>query len=241
MTRTTRSRRCDVAHPIPGFRVTTPWGTEGAWAAGYHTGDDYSTHGRIGIPVHATKDGTVVLVSRGTGGWGEPYGKHVVIESGDVRHGYCHLSRIRVRVGDPVSAAERIGLSGNTGNTTGAHLHYEERTTPFRYDAEDRKPKFSSRTGPGTSVPVGEVKVSHLHQGQADSNSVRRLQDVLNGLSLSGQLLDVTGNYGDKTAGKVRRYQRHVLNEPEMFCTGNLDLRQAILIFDRTGNAVVDA
>ena len=230
-----------MAHPIPGFRVTTAWGTEGDWQAGYHTGDDYSTHGRIGIPVHATKDGTVVVVSQGSGGWGDPYGKHVVVESGDVRHGYCHLSRIRVRVGDTVAAAERLGLSGNTGNTTGAHLHYEERTTPFRYHAKDRKPKFSRGDGPGTSVPVGEVKVSHLHQGKTDSNSVRRLQDVLNGLSLSDQLLDVTGDYDSKTAAKVSRYQRHVLNLPAVICTGDLDFGQALLVFDRTGNVVVDA
>lgn len=229
-----------MAHPIPGFRVTTPWGTEGDWAAGYHTGDDYSTHGRIGIPIHATRDGTVVLVSRGSGGWGDPYGKHIVIESGDVRHGYCHLSRIRVAVGDQVVAAERIGLSGDTGNTTGAHLHYEERTTPFKYHSVDRKPKFSRGEGPGTSVPVGEVKVSQLHRDETNSNSVRRLQDVLNGLSLTDQPLDVTGDYDENTAVRVRRYQRHVLNDPEMFCTGNLDLRQAMHLFDRTGNTVVD-
>src|SRR3954451_24943356 len=44
-----------VSSPMPGYAVTTPWGKPGPWMAGYHTGEDYSTRGAVGIPVLATR------------------------------------------------------------------------------------------------------------------------------------------------------------------------------------------
>jgi hypothetical protein len=227
-----------MAHPIPGFLVTTPFGKPGDWTAGFHTGDDYSTKGKIGVPVHATASGKVVLVSQGTGGWGRSYGKHVVIESGDARHGYCHLSKIHVRMGQSVTAGQKIAASGNTGNTTGPHLHYEERTSPFGYNAKARNPRLSRGV---RTFPVGKVFVSKLQFGQQDSDSVKRLQDVLNGISLSGgRELTVTGNYDKLTRDEVKKWQKQVAKDPPQFCDGNLGPRQAHLIFARTGNTVID-
>ena len=51
----------------------------------------------------------------------------VIVENGRYRTYYAHLSSIPVSVGDQVSAGGVIGLSGNTGNSTGPHLHYEIR------------------------------------------------------------------------------------------------------------------
>jgi hypothetical protein len=230
-----------MAHPIRGFTVTTPFGKKGPWKAGHHTGDDYSTRGKIGVPVTATAAGTVVLVSQGSGGWGQSYGKHVVIESDDVRHGYCHLSKIHVRRGQAVTAGQKIGASGNTGRTTGAHLHYEERTKPFSYDNKARRPRLSRGSGPGTKIAVGKVFVSKLHFGQRDSDSVRRLQDVLNGISLSGgRTLRVSGDYDKRTRDEVKRWQKQVAKDPPQFADGNLGPRQAHRIFARTGNTVID-
>lgn len=133
-----------MSNPIPPYKITTPFGKRGSWAAGYHTGDDYSTKGKQGVPVKAARGGTV----KSTGNaWGSSYGKHVVIHhqsapGGPIRVGYCHLSSIKVKVGQKVKKGQVIGYSGNTGNSTGPHLHYEERKSPYGY-WQHRKPVFN--------------------------------------------------------------------------------------------------
>ena len=134
--------------PYPGFVVTTPFGARGdRWICsqvngkGLHIGDDYSTNHRVGFPVHATAGGKVVVVSPGASGWGEPFGPHVVIQTRDCRHRYCHLSKALVSVGQRVQTRQEIGLSGNSGsNTTAPHLHYEERDPPFKFCADPARP-----------------------------------------------------------------------------------------------------
>lgn len=128
-------------NPIPPFVITTPYGTPGRWQAGYHTGDDYSTHGRTGIPVRATHAGRV---SSASGLWGPYYGLQVQV-LGPLRIimvGYCHLSTVAVGDGQLVRRGDLIGYSGATGHVTGPHLHYEERRAPFRY-GDDRRPRFN--------------------------------------------------------------------------------------------------
>ena len=132
-----------MSNPVPSHpAVTTPWGVPGSWAAGRHTGEDYGSPGINGAVVHATHAGTVLSDS-----WGAAYGTHVVVQSDGVRHMYAHLSRRDVTPGQKVNAGDRIGLVGSTGNSTGPHLHYEERTAPFRY-GDDRRPTFSTQPPP---------------------------------------------------------------------------------------------
>jgi len=87
----------------------------------YHTGLDYSA--AAGAPVLATAAGTVVLA--------EPLqvrGKAVILDHGlGVFTGFWHLSVIEVSVGQVVGPGEVIGRVGNTGLSTGAHLHWEMR------------------------------------------------------------------------------------------------------------------
>lgn len=130
-----------MSNPIPPYKITTPYGKPGSWAAGYHTGDDYSTSGKTGVPVKAAKSGHVSSTSNA---WGSSYGVHVVIatRSQKIRHGYCHLTSIKVKTGQYVKKGQVIGYSGNTGNSTGPHLHYEERRSPFGY-WQHRKPEFN--------------------------------------------------------------------------------------------------
>jgi len=77
----------------------------------------------VGTPVKATLDGEVVYA-----GWNDQgYGNLVIIENGPYRVYFAHLSKIPVKIGDKVTAGMIIGYSGNTGNSTGPHLHYEVR------------------------------------------------------------------------------------------------------------------
>lgn len=130
-------------NPLPGHAVTTPYGVPGRWMAGYHTGEDRSTHGEEGVLVRAARGGTVVSC---TNVWGSSYGLHVVIvgRAGRIRMGYCHLAKIYVRAGDLVTVGQVLGEAGSTGRSTGIHLHYEERRSPWRY-GDCRRPRFSSR------------------------------------------------------------------------------------------------
>lgn len=84
----------------------------------------------VGTPVKTTMDGKVVHA-----GWNDQgYGNLVIVENGEYRTYYAHLSSIPVAVGDTVTAGTVIGLSGNTGNSTGPHLHYEIRRNKVTID-----------------------------------------------------------------------------------------------------------
>jgi murein DD-endopeptidase MepM/ murein hydrolase activator NlpD len=86
-----------------------------------HEGTDMA--GSYGTPIYATADGTVTHA-----GWDNGYGRLVKIEHDfGVETRYAHLSQVRVEVGQRVSRGEQIGDMGNSGRSTGTHLHYEIR------------------------------------------------------------------------------------------------------------------
>lgn len=90
---------------------------------GGHTGIDYRAD--IGTPVFAAASGRVIEF---TGGWGSGWGLSVVLNhGGGVTTRYAHLSSYVVDMGETISQGQLIGYSGNTGRSTGPHLHFEER------------------------------------------------------------------------------------------------------------------
>lgn len=110
--------------PIKGGKVTTAYGIPGRlWSAGHHTGVDFAVP--VGTPVLAPVSGVVSAYNGGSA-----YGIQVVIEAGGKRHLLCHLSKRTVTTGQRVTEGQQVGLSGNTGNSTGPHLHYEVRNLP---------------------------------------------------------------------------------------------------------------
>ncbi|ANJ10630.1 MULTISPECIES: transglycosylase family protein [Streptomyces] len=113
-----------VVAPVDGA-VGTPYHQSGSsWSKGYHTGVDFPVP--TGTSIKSVAAGRVV-----SAGWGGSYGYQVVVRHGDGRYSqYAHLSAISVRDGQSVSAGQRIGRSGSTGNVTGPHLHFEVRTGP---------------------------------------------------------------------------------------------------------------
>lgn len=108
--------------PITGGRLSSRFGRRSAPTKGastYHKGIDWATP--VGTAVMASAPGTVTKA-----GWGRGYGYVVYIDHADGRQTrYGHLSKVLVSVGQQVSQGEKIALSGNTGVSTGPHVHFE--------------------------------------------------------------------------------------------------------------------
>lgn len=86
-----------------------------------HNGVDFSLV--EGTPIRSTWEGTVVYA-----GWSDAgYGNLVIVQNGDWQTYYGHLSAFSVGVGQDLQTGTVLGLSGNTGWSTGPHLHYEVR------------------------------------------------------------------------------------------------------------------
>lgn len=105
--------------------ITSPYGPR---KGSYHYGIDIGA--RVGTTVVASAQGVVVSTlgycKEGNSSCGGRYGNYIVIEHPNgQRTRYAHLSKISVSVGDTVSQREKIGTTGNTGRTTGPHLHFQ--------------------------------------------------------------------------------------------------------------------
>lgn len=89
-----------------------------------HNGVDLA--GKIGTPVMASADG-VVRVAK-SGGYNFGYGNYIIVTHGNGSETvYAHLSSVNVSPGQSVSRGEQIGKLGNSGNSTGPHIHFEIR------------------------------------------------------------------------------------------------------------------
>ncbi|MCV6824133.1 MULTISPECIES: M23 family metallopeptidase [Halocynthiibacter] len=113
------AEKAPFALPVKSaFRFTSGFGPR--WGR-MHNGTDFAAS--HGTPIHTTGDGVVIHA-----GWQSGYGNLVKVqhEFGIVTF-YAHMSKIRVKKGQRVSRGDRIGDMGNTGRSTGTHLHYEVR------------------------------------------------------------------------------------------------------------------
>lgn len=111
-------KRPEFLAPVEGYVITSYVGPR--WGRS-HNGLDLAVP--VGTPVSNSAAGTVIQ-----SGWNGGYGISVYVDCGDgviIRYG--HLSEVYVEVGQTVSQGETLGLSGNTGNSTGPHLHFEMR------------------------------------------------------------------------------------------------------------------
>ena len=100
------------------YRFTSGFGQR--WGR-LHAGADFA--GPIGTPIYATADGVVTF-----SGWSSGYGRLIKIQHEfGIETRYAHQNKLRVKVGQRVSRGQRIGDIGNSGRSTGPHLHYEVR------------------------------------------------------------------------------------------------------------------
>lgn len=134
--------RNKVVAPPPS--ISAPAGSGYIWpaAARYitqyyglrHTGLDIA--GDTGVPVYASKSGTVV---KSACGWNGGYGCYIILDHGNgIQTLYAHNSQLFVSEGQAVSQGQTISLIGSTGRSTGPHVHFEVRASgrrlnPLRY------------------------------------------------------------------------------------------------------------
>ena len=118
------------SHPVQSaHRFTSGFGRR--WGRMHYGSDFAAPHG---APIYATADGVITKA-----GWATGYGRLIKIKHDfGIETRYAHLSKIRVKVGQKVSRGDRIGDMGNTGRSTGTHLHYEIRVNgnavnPMKY------------------------------------------------------------------------------------------------------------
>lgn len=116
--------------PVKGaFRFTSGFGPR--WGR-MHNGTDFAAS--YGTPIYSTADGVVIHA-----GWLSGYGRLVKIQHEfGIETRYAHMAKIRVTKGQRVSRGDRIGDMGNSGRSTGTHLHYEVRVqgtpvNPMKY------------------------------------------------------------------------------------------------------------
>jgi len=123
-----------MALPIKNGKITTAYKKAGKmWSKGYHTGVDFAVP--TGTPVLAVTDGKIENAN-----WGKSYGVQLVQKVDGGWFIYAHLSKALVKPGDKVTKGQHIAESGNTGNSTGPHLHVELRSKPRWSAGEDLDP-----------------------------------------------------------------------------------------------------
>jgi murein DD-endopeptidase MepM/ murein hydrolase activator NlpD len=115
--------------PVTSYTLTASYNQGGAMWSHKHSGQDFAVP--VGTPVKVAGSGTVVKAGPNGGGDGPAYGNAIVVKHANGTYSqYAHLSKIKAYVGQKVVAGQQIALSGNTGNSSGPHLHFEIRTTP---------------------------------------------------------------------------------------------------------------
>lgn len=158
-----------------------------------HKGIDVKVY--VGDTIRAAFDGMIRVVDyQGAG-----YGKYIVIRHDNgLETVYGHLSKQLVKINQPVKAGDVIGLGGNTGRSTGSHLHFETRLLgvainpallfdfenqdvtkdiyTYRRGYSDRALASTSRSGKNssTSQSVGRARFHKVHKGDTLSSIARR-------------------------------------------------------------------
>jgi murein DD-endopeptidase MepM/ murein hydrolase activator NlpD len=112
--------------PVKKYTKSASYAQAGGMWQSTHSGQDFAVPN--GTDVMAAHGGTVVKAGGNGAGDGPAYGNAVVIKHGNGTFSqYAHLSRIDVKIGQVVKTGQHIAKSGNTGNSSGPHLHFEIR------------------------------------------------------------------------------------------------------------------
>ncbi|MEU1871762.1 MULTISPECIES: M23 family metallopeptidase [unclassified Streptomyces] len=132
----TKKKAASWVDPVKKYELSASFAQNGGMWASKHSGQDFAVP--IGTNVVAAHGGTVVKAGGNGAGDGPAYGNAIVVKHGNGTYSqYAHLSKINVKIGQIVKTGQSIAKSGNTGNSSGPHLHFEIRTTPNYGSAVD--------------------------------------------------------------------------------------------------------
>ncbi|MEU5685246.1 peptidase M23 [Streptomyces venezuelae] len=125
--------------PVESYELSAGFDSAGERWAHRHTGQDFAVG--IGAPVRSVGAGRVESVSCGGG-----FGIEVVVRhAGGYFTQYAHLAAVTVDQGDRVRTGQWVGQAGTTGNSTGPHLHFEVRLTPYLGSGVDPRKWLAER------------------------------------------------------------------------------------------------
>jgi hypothetical protein len=144
-----------------------------------HRGTDYQCP--TGTGVLATAAGQVITSAFVSG-----YGEYIKLDHGNgITSGYAHLNLRQVTVGQTVTAGQQIGLSGNTGNSTGPHLHFEifvngnwQPTGTVVPPGSSVPPQYSSELKAALGSINSNIAPSEVKVEQQKKQPVARLEDI---------------------------------------------------------------
>lgn len=157
--------------PLKDMRVTSPFGPRKAplnGASTFHSGVDLAAS--IGTECFAIEDGVVKAARNYPTG----IGLYIVIEHKGICTTYGHLSRFLVKEGQSVRKGEVVALTGNSGNSTGPHLHLEIRET--RYGAD-----YWAKHGNYYKAAIDPIEyMNRLKEAEPNyKEALMKIQDIL--------------------------------------------------------------
>jgi hypothetical protein len=202
-----------LAYPFQGtFPITQRFG---------ENPQDYpATKGHMGIdwgmpldtPIYPAAVGKVI-----SAGWNDQgYGNLVIMEHADnIKTYYAHLSRVNKVAGTVVEDLRLpLGFSGNTGNSTGPHLHFE-----YRVNNKPRNPALLFNQAPPAPLPAVAVEVGDVVSVNCDILNIREAADAA-----SRDLGDLAMGYRVKVAAISGRWVR-MAGEQEAWLCGDYLLK----------------
>ena len=122
----------ELCWPLPGHTyISCHFGEVDAFGNAGHRGTDIPAP--EGTPILAAHRGTVII-----SGWNNSYGNQVLLDNGaGLSTRYAHMTQTAVTAGEAVTAGQVIGYVGNTGDSTGFHLHFEVMQNGVRVNPMD--------------------------------------------------------------------------------------------------------
>jgi murein DD-endopeptidase MepM/ murein hydrolase activator NlpD len=187
--------------PLDNISLTSPYGIRSITINGkyywWHNGVDLKAE--LDTPVYAAAEGKVMVAK-----YDDSYGYYIAIDHGKFGTLYAHLSRLRAAEGSSIRAGEIIGYAGNTGYSTGVHLHFEVRLGSYK--------NFWDRAHCDRSVFMNTIDPMIFIEDFLNKEDTMSLDEAMKIIQSAAELEDKTMDYiakhyrfGDDLVKKLAR------------------------------------